>query len=650
MQPDLIPRAALSVSPEAGRTEPRLWVRRLVIWTRPWDVIRDIPLRKGLNIVWSPDPGDDVTQPIGHGSGKTTFCRLLRYCLGEDSFAPEGQRQSTWAKLPEGRVGAEIFVDGALYSVIRAFESARLDVVAPGVTLDELTQSPSAATGIGTLREAISTTIIGDAADLMPLSIGADRAWEASLAWATRDQECRFGHPLEWRDPDTDSRSPVRNKSKEDILNVVRALIGAITAAELETQSAAASADAELAQRRSSLSQMQWQLARAYTALADPADSEAGPRPLSDLELEGLKSEVIQQRRAALDLPEEFSSDNLLEARAGRDAARGELARLEGELRDVDIRLIERTRTLSMLRGELPEASAKVFSAENPVCPVCKVAIDTALANGCGISTESCDLQDLRARYAVTKATVAEEQRQIEAMRQSEPPLKQSIALAKQTLERLQTGVQSLEKLQFDRSLAVRRIDRHLDDIDRCQGLSVDVAAAVKGVEHAETNLEGIRQTLVSHRASASASINALSALFDATMRQLVSPNVSASARLEGNRLALKVELGGDRSTAAIDSLKAVAFDLAAIILAIEGRAHQPSFLVHDSPREADLGQSIYNRLFELAHWLEEHAGPLFQYIVTTTTAPPEKFRQAPYLALQLHGAPADQRLLKTDL
>ncbi|MBI1239951.1 MAG: hypothetical protein GC199_11490 [Alphaproteobacteria bacterium] len=584
-------------------------MRRLVIWTKPWDVIRDIGLRKGLNIVWSPDPGDDATQPIGHGSGKTTFCRLLRYCLGEDSFAPEGQRQSTWSKLPEGRVGAEVFVDGALYSVIRAFEGARLDVVATGVTLDELAQSPIAATGIDPLRKAISASIIGEAVDLMPASIGADRAWEASLAWATRDQECRFGHPLEWRDPDTDSRSPVRNKSKEDILNVVRALIGAITSAELETQSAATSADAELTHRRSSLGQLQWQLTRAYGALADPSDSGAGSKPLSDLDLEGLKSELIEQRRDALNLPDELSSDNLLEARTRRDAARGEWARLESDLRELDIRLTERTRTLSMLRSELPEANAKVWSAENPVCPICKVAIDTALAKGCGISTDTCDLSDLRAQREATKATIADEQQQIEVMRQSEAPLKQKIARAKQTFERLQGGVQSLEKTQFDRSLAMRRIDRRLDEVERCQGLSADIASAQKSVEQAETTLESIRQTLVSHRASASTSINALSALFDATMRQLVSQSVSASARLEGNRLALKVELGGDRSTAAIDSLKAVAFDLAAIILAIEGGARQPSFLVHDSPREADLGQSIYNRLFEFALWLEDHAG-----------------------------------------
>lgn len=650
MQPDLIPRTALSVTPAAGRTEPRLWVRRLVIWSKPWEIIRDIPLRKGLNIVWSPDPGDDAARPIGHGSGKTTFCRLLRYCLGEDSFAPDGQRQSTRAKLPEGRVGAEVLVDGALYSVIRAFESARLDVVSPGVTLDELTQSPIAATGISILRQAISTALIGDAADLMPLSIGADRAWEASLAWATRDQECRFQHPLEWRDPETDSHSPVRNKSKEDVLNVVRALIGAITAAELTTQSEAAAADADIAQRRSSLSQLQWQLKRAHDELSDPANGAASPNPLSDLELEGLKSQLVEQRRAALNLPAELSSGNLLEARSRRDAARGELAKLEGELRDLGVRLEERTRMLSMMRSELPEANAKVWSAENPVCPICKVAIDDALAKGCGISTETCDLQDLRAQRATTKTKIAEEERQIAAMRQSESPLKQKLALARQNFDRLQSGVESLEKAQFDRSQAVRRIDRRLDEIDRCQGLSVDVAAALKEVERAETDLEGIKQTLASHRASASTSINALSALFDATMRQLVSPSVSATARLEGNRLALKVELGGERSTAAIDSLKAVAFDLAAIILAIEGRARQPSFLVHDSPREADLGQSIYNRLFDLALWLEEQAGPLFQYIVTTTTAPPDRFQDAPYLALQLHGAPADQRLLKTDL
>jgi hypothetical protein len=48
------------------------------------------------------------------------------------------------------------------------------------------------------------------------------------------------------------------------------------------------------------------------------------------------------------------------------------------------------------------------------------------------------------------------------------------------------------------------------------------------------------------------------------------------------------------------------------------------SFLVHDSPREADLGGSIYGRLFNIVEELESlGASALFQYVLTTTTARP---------------------------
>ena len=69
------------------------------------------------------------------------------------------------------------------------------------------------------------------------------------------------------------------------------------------------------------------------------------------------------------------------------------------------------------------------------------------------------------------------------------------------------------------------------------------------------------------------------------------------------------------------------------------------------SPREADLGLSIYGRLFDLAEELE-HIGsaPLFQYILTTTTPPPTEFRNEPYLRLKLEGDPPAQRLLGVDL
>ena len=119
---------------------------------------------------------------------------------------------------------------------------------------------------------------------------------------------------------------------------------------------------------------------------------------------------------------------------------------------------------------------------------------------------------------------------------------------------------------------------------------------------------------------------------------------------LTGNGLKLTVKMGGNRSTSAIDSLKVIAFDLAALCLGIEEKTRVPTLLIHDSPREADLGLPLYDQVFHLANRLEDTGEPLFQYIVTTTTRPPPELAKPPWLCLTLRGTPAGERLLRCDL
>ena len=84
----------------------------------------------------------------------------------------------------------------------------------------------------------------------------------------------------------------------------------------------------------------------------------------------------------------------------------------------------------------------------------------------------------------------------------------------------------------------------------------------------------------------------------------------------------------------------------------IEGRGAFPRFLLHDGPREADLAPEIYERLFLYARQLEDcfSGDPSFQYIVTTTTRPPESLLVEPWCRLKLSGVPAEERLLRCDL
>ena len=194
MPPELFERPGFSLKPEPGRSGPKLWVRRLVIWREPKTVIRDVALRPGLNVIWSPD-SVGVDTPIGHGGGKSTFCRLLRFCLGEETFAPQTLRQRIGEVFPKGHVGAEVMLDGRLWIVVRSLGHRRRDFVQEGGQLEDAFQEASRPTGMDSLINALTESVLGASAALMPRSIGEADAWKALLAWMTRDQECRFGHP-----------------------------------------------------------------------------------------------------------------------------------------------------------------------------------------------------------------------------------------------------------------------------------------------------------------------------------------------------------------------------------------------------------------------------------------------------------------------
>jgi hypothetical protein len=168
--PDLFRSSIDAIIPEAGRSEPRLWVRRLIIWSERGQVVRDISLRPGLNIVWSPDADADGN-PMGHGGGKTSFCRLLRYCLGEDSFGTIDQRQLIANAMPDAHVGAEIMLDGNHWVVVRPIGNPRGRHLAQrGGNLDTAFSDDMPNTTMSPLRQAIAEAIMPEATPHMPMS------------------------------------------------------------------------------------------------------------------------------------------------------------------------------------------------------------------------------------------------------------------------------------------------------------------------------------------------------------------------------------------------------------------------------------------------------------------------------------------------
>src|SRR5688572_11153547 len=93
----------ISFVPLPGREEPAIWVSKIGVF-KDWKPVEENQLRvftlhRGLNILWAnPDGANPEENRLsGHGAGKSTFCRLIRYLLNEDAAGTaaflEGLRQ-----------------------------------------------------------------------------------------------------------------------------------------------------------------------------------------------------------------------------------------------------------------------------------------------------------------------------------------------------------------------------------------------------------------------------------------------------------------------------------------------------------------------------------------------------------------------------
>ncbi len=229
------------LSESAGAADkPRFWVERFCVWGEGNRLVREISFKPGLNIIWSPDSWSE-DDPIGHGAGKTTFCRLLRFCLGENSFGSSEQQDRIRASFPAGKAGVEINIDGVRWAIIRPFRRYNRENVVRDATLEQALLADHSTGTMATFVSAVQSTFFNGVHKLLPQKVSEEEVWEAALAWLSRDQECRFDGPLDWRHAHTDSESTVRNLRLEERSQVARALLGCFSAdeARLEQELAA---------------------------------------------------------------------------------------------------------------------------------------------------------------------------------------------------------------------------------------------------------------------------------------------------------------------------------------------------------------------------------------------------------------------------
>ena len=239
-----------------------------------------------------------------------------------------------------------------------------------------------------------------------------------------------------------------------------------------------------------------------------------------------------------------------------------------------------------------------------------------------------------------------QEAKHVEAQIQQLGPRRQALEAEARAADATSRATQAAAKEVQDR---VYRARRTLDDVRSLREREASARPTPPGI----AELEVARAQLDAGRARARTAIRTLEERYQGIMAAWLPDGVAGAIKLDGNGLRVDAEFSGrgEVSTAALDSLKIVAFDLAALHLAVEEKADLPAFLLHDSPREADLDGQLYAGLFNLVQQWEGRAEtPCFQYIITTTTAPPAELQDERYVRLQMSSTPAERRLFAMDI
>jgi predicted nucleic acid-binding Zn-ribbon protein len=576
----------------------------------------------------------------------------LRYCLGEGTFSSDDQRRSIAAKFPNGLVGAEIIIAGAVWAVIRPIGQTRKHIVRRDVTLEELMESREGATGIEPLVDALSSLISPPILSGIVPELREDASWLFVLAWLVRDQENRFDHILDWRHARSESGSPVSVLSKDQVLAGVRGLLGILDDEEIRLKNdrqrippKRQKVDRDLTYLRRRIEELRAELLRRV----DLNQNDVLGGSLDVATLQAVAEERIrtcQEREAARPFAVRISA-----AGAERDGVLQQAAVLEDQIGKLEARAELAQRQMQSLQGERTDLKVKELRESHDFCPVCFVPIDLALADGCKLAVRQRDSKGLADEKAELASRMEGCKTAVTHYTTEAKELKTRLSALGARKEGLKTKIAELERLA----------EQHQNDAQRqssdARNFRADVAEFAEIQEHlAEVQREVLalddRDKALQDQQSALRDrhidvMRRFNELYVFVSRALLGSEVEASIDLTGQRLQAKVQVGGQ----AMESLKTLAFDLTAMLTSLEGGAGVPAFLIHDSPREADLGESVYHRLFRFAASLESlSAQPPFQYIITTTSDPPAEIRTSDCLVQKLSGSTVNDRLLRCDL
>lgn len=650
---------ARQIAPARNRSAPAFWIRRVVILeSLSWGLesaVRDIQLRRGLNIISTPPQPQGRGNALfrngiaSHTAGKTTFCRMVRYLLGERTFASDSTRRRIRQSFPDGWVLGEVVVGDRLWGVARPFGVGAHPFCCEGATIEQLLNSGERQEHRTFVDALDAVTVANLPARVLPTTEEAIK-WDHVLPWLSRDQECRFADVFEWRHSSTGSESP--SLSAEERQFVVRSVLGLISDDERE----------ELRRNRLLLARKEDAERRAPLFRHQAASDASRVERLLQMTTNAIPAEffVAQARgaiaRAKLDLGSREvaleSEDSPAQAQVTLEQAVEHEAFARRDLGDAE----DRWKCEKSGLDELSPGEPSLIAQLPPARDYCNVPMWLARKRGCALAETI--PEDLGARRSERSAEeeLARARELVGALAANVEAKRAALQDATRVTAQARRAALSAGTAYQERRYALVAEHERLDQIEKLLNEASEASEASESLAAALRSLESdIRESYAKQDAARKKSATAMahfSRTFEYVVRSLIGEGVAANAELSGRSVSLVVEDRGERESAALETVKLVAFDFAALTEGIQGRGTFPGFLLHDGPRDADLAPDIYERIFLYARRLEEcfSSEPAFQYIITTTTPPPHELRTDPWLRETLRGAPSSERLFRRDL
>ena len=640
-------RAPIPLKPAQTKAHPALWVERLAIYkalpVRAGNELRTMTLHRGLNILWA-EPGAPrgAGQPrskvSSHATGKTTFSRFLRYVLGDTNFGNDVFRTAFRSKFPQGWALAEVWVDRRRWLVGRPLGIGPQHFTVPGGTIDDLIDKPTAPQdGWHEYLAAVDAAIFAGSKERELPASGMPLGWDMLLQWLARNQECRYSGLLAWRNPASQSLGIELQETEKE--SIVRFALGLTSEQEQpmlrEFASAAKDHKAAVGRRGTLDNQLQTDMDRLARLLnMDLSLNSPLPEELVSQKIADLDKQAVSLRRKMDEDPElKKLREQLQAAEMATQTARVRWTDAEesAEALAEEIEIAEGNRT------EQERAHKK--RDWKPFRWHCSQLLTEEVRKEC--------------RFAQLRPSDDALDSELRSIRSDADARKYEKALLDQEVMHLFATLQARESDEADLKSRVSVVEaRYKPSLERADELETRTATArvlktnliqaLKTKEENEQTIASLSSTkdkleraLEAERVRHRTRLREFSDLYRFVIKELLGEEIDAGVDWSGKSISPFVNYHGKLDSAALETVRLLAFDVTALADAyIREASVLPRFLLHDSLREADLSVDIYLSLFWLMERLEREVGdlPPFQYIITTTEPPPGDLRKDRWL------------------